>query len=260
MLQSAQILRFAGPLLLAAAPAAAQPSLTLPRGSVQATVTVENDASTGHFGDVASIAPDLSFGVARDLTLSLVHSTFGRTGFRGTAGSGFCATDDCSSAYDNAGLEATYALRDGRFAAAANAGVHVTSFDRELVVGKLGAKLRYQVAKATFAFLPSVTLALGHRDDPMPNRDRVWLPLSGMYNVAGGLSLGAATGFKAPLDDVRHGYEIATGLLAQYGITRSTSLGASWVHGKLVGGSAALPDDMQGVDSRAVQLWVTATY
>lgn len=256
----AQILRFGLGFLLIAAPAVAQPGLTLPRRGVNATLTIENDASADHFGDVASLAPDLAVGMTTDLTLAVIHSTFGRTGFRGAAGAGICATDDCAHTYDNAGLEALYSLRRGAFAIAANGGVHALSFDRDFYAAKLGAKLRYKSGKATFSTLPSVTIALDHRDDAMPNRDRIWLPVAGMYPVTGGLSLGLSTGFKAPLEDMRENYEIAAGLLAQYTYSPALILGASWVHGKIVGGSMALPDDTSGLDSRALQLWLSATY
>jgi hypothetical protein len=258
MLRIAQTIRVL--LLLGAAPAAAQPGLTLRQGAVSGTLTVEIDASADQFGEIASIAPDLAFGVTDELTLSLIHSTFGRTGFRGAAGGGICATDGCANTYDNAGVEALYALRGDPLALAANVGVHATSFDRGFFAAKLGAKARYKYARITFAFLPSVTIALGHRNDEMPNRDRLWLPVSGMYNVSGGLSFGASTGFKTPLDDVSAGYEIAAGLLAQYAYSPAVSFGASWVHGKIVGGSQALPDDTSGLDSRAIQLWISATH
>lgn len=247
-------------VLVAAPTAYAQPGLTLDQDRMNATITSENDTSVGRVGDVSSIAPDLAVGVTDDLTVSLVHSTFARTGFRGNAGAGICATDDCNRTYDNVGLEALYALRRGAFAVAANTGIHATSLERGHHVAKLGAKLRYKRGGAVFATLPSVTIALAHRDDPMPNRDRLWLPVTATHRIVGGLSAGLATGFKAPLDDVAGGYEIAAGALAQYAVSPAVGMGASWIHGRLAGGDLALPAGTQGRDFRALHLWVSATY
>lgn len=248
-------------LVATTASVAAQPGWTLAEGGVNATLTLELDASADRFADTASIAPDLAAGVTEDLTLSLVHSTFGRTGFRGVAGAGICTTDACAATYDNAGVEGLYAVRRGALAIAANAGVHATSFDRDLYVAKLGAKLRYTAGRAIVATLPSVTVALTERDAMAPNRDRVWLPVSAMFALGHGVALGASTGLKAPLDDTfGDGFEIAAGLLVTYTHSPALAAGASWVHGKLLGGDVAVPDAMDGVDQRTVQLWVSVTH
>ncbi len=239
--------------------ATAQPSMTLREGAVNATATLEVDASEGVFGDVVSIAPDLSFGATQELTVSVIHSTIGRTGFRGTAGAGLCVTDGCTHTYDNAGLEGLYSLARGNVALAANAGVHATSFDAGFYVAKLGAKARYTAGRFSVTTLPSVWIAATHRDDTPPNRDRLWLPFVFMYRVSGGLSLGVGTGFKAPFDDISGSYEVALGAIAQYAVSPSLSLGASWVHGKILGGNAVIPDDKTGLDYRALQLWVSWT-
>ncbi|HLL21306.1 MAG TPA: hypothetical protein VK427_04200 [Kofleriaceae bacterium] len=227
---------------------------------MNATLTVETDASKGSFGDVVSLAPDVAVGVTDDLTVMLVHSTFGRTGFRGVAGSGICITDACKNTYDNVGAEVLYALANGPVAVAADVGIHATSFERDFYIAKVGAKLRYITGRITFASLPSVFIALGHRDDMVPNRDRLWLPVSGMYKVAGGLSLGLSTGFKTSFQEAGDNYEIAAGALAQYTVSPMLTLGASWVHGKIAGGSVAVPDGTNGYDSRAVHVWASANY
>lgn len=246
---------------VATGPVGAQPppGSTLPGGAVNAVITVEIDASAGSFGDPLSVAPDLSVGVTEDLTLAVVHSTFGRTGFRGSAGAGICVTDACAHTYDAVGLEALHAVVRGPLAVVANAGIHATSFDRGHHVAKLGAKLRYRIGELVIASLPSVFVVLTGRDDAIPNRDRIWLPVSAVHPIAGPLSAGLATGFKGPLDDLGDGYEIAAGAFVQYALSPQASLGASWVHGRIIGGDAALPPGTSGLDFRAIHLWVTAT-
>lgn len=235
----------------------AAPGLTLPAGTVSGTLTLEVDASAGTFGDPTSIAPDLAAGVTDDLTLSVVHSTFARTGFRGSAGAGVCVTDACAEVYDNVGAEALYSLQRGAFSLAANAGVHAWSLARDHYVGKLGARLRYQTGRVTIASLPSVTIALTERDGTVPNRDRLWLPVTALATVASGLSLGLGTGLKGPISDLDTAYEVAFGALANYTISPELSLGASWIHGKALAGDDVAGAD--GLDSRVLNVWLTAT-
>lgn len=244
--------------LLALEVAHANPGITLDQGRIQATVTSEVNVSDGRAGSPTSIAPDLAVGVTDDLTLSLLHSTFAMTGFRGGAGGGICIAD-CEHTYDNVAGEALYGLTRGDVSSGILAGVVATSLDRGFVSAKVGGKLRARIDKVTIAAAPSVFLALSHRDDVMRNRDRVWLPVSATYQLFAPLSIGFATGMKAPLDDIAGGYEIAAGLVAQYTFSPQMLIGASWIHGKLLGGDQALPDGTSGWDSRAFQLWFALT-
>jgi hypothetical protein len=249
-------------LLLTAGTAAAQPAPgVLPSGIFTLTVTAEVEASAVEtsndtFGDPTSIAPDGSIGIDDQLTLALLHSTFGRTGFRGNAGAGLCLTDACGNIYDNVGAEAYYGLVDGAFAIAADAGVHATSFDAGHYAGKAGARIRLLAGPVSLVSLPSVAIAISKRDE---QPDRLFVPFNATFPVSSAMSLGVITGFKSPLDDIGDGYEIAAGAFVQYVATPSVSLAASWVHGKIIGGDAALPGDASGVDSRALQIWVTIT-
>lgn len=247
-----------GALLLITDHAQAQ-SMTLREGAVNAMVNVEFDTSSGAAGEIVSIAPDLSFGATPDLTLSVIHSVIGRTGFRGSAGAGICITDACAHTYDNVGVEATYSLARGGFAVAANGGVHAWALDAGFYVVKVGAKARYTVDRLSVTMLPSVTVAVTERDAMPANRDRLWLPFLFMYGVGGGLSLGLGTGFKAAFDDIGTTYEVALGAVAQYAVSSDLVFGGSWVHGKMLGGDAVIPEGASGVDFRALHLWVSTT-
>lgn len=231
----------------------------LPRGIFTATVTGEIDMSKDRAGDPTSIAPDLSIGVTDELTLSLISSTFGRTGFRGGAGGGICLTDACLETADNAGVEAAYNLVAGPFSLAANVGVHANSFDLGHYAAKLGLRMRVRAGPINFISVPSVAIAITKRDDEMAkNRDRVFVPLNVTIPIHP-LTLGLITGIKGPLDDFDKSYEIAAGAFVAVAVNDSVSLSASWVHGKLFGGEAVIPDGTSGVDFRALQVWLTIT-
>lgn len=246
-------------VLVASTPALAEPSVTLPSGTIAATVTTEINASDDVMGSPSSIAPDLSIGATDDLSFSLIHSTFGTTGFRGGAGLGFCVADACQYPYNNAGLETTYSVTRGRIASGVSAGFYGTNIARRWFAAKLGGRVKATLADVTIASNPSVFIALGERDGVDGNRDRLYLPVSAMVRLAKPASVGLATGFKAALDDVSGTYEIAAGALFQYTFSPAWSAGASWVHGKIVGGDMTLPASASGIDYRALQLWLTLT-
>jgi hypothetical protein len=254
------MVRFFLALVLTSATAHAQSAPgVLPRGIFVTTITAEIEASKDTFGDPVSIAPDLSIGVTDELTLMALHSTFGRTGFRGNAGSGICITDACRQTYDNVGAEAAYNLVDGPVSLAANAGFHAVSLDLGHYAAKAGARLRVMAGPLSITSLPSVLIAVTKRDDLVKNRDRVFVPINVSTSIAPGLTLGLITGFKSPLDEIGKGYELAAGAFASYAVTDSVAFSASWVHGKIAGGDEAIPEGTSGVDSRAIQLWVTIT-
>lgn len=244
-------------VLLLADTASAQPAPgVLPTGIFTLTVNAEVEASKDTFGDPTSIAPDFAIGVDDRLTLSLLHSTFGRTGFRGGAGAGICITDACVNTYDNVGGEVSYGLVDGPFAFAANAGFHAASFDSGHYAAKVGARVRLLAGNVSLVSLPSVSIAATKRDE---QADRIFVPFTASIPVHSDLALGLITGFKSPLDDIGDSYEISAGAFAHYVVSPSVSIAASWVHGKIIGGEAALPDGASGLDTRALQIWVTIT-
>ncbi|MBA3538524.1 MAG: hypothetical protein H0T79_02745 [Deltaproteobacteria bacterium] len=243
-------------------PARPAPGLTLPQGSFALTLVTEVNTSVGKLGEPFSLAPDLAVGVTPDLTLSVVHSTFGITGFRGSAGRGLCLAGrehGCPHVYDNAGFETLYSLRRGAFAIAANLGVHALKIAAGHHDLKAGFKLRYATGRVSVTALPSVFVALTERDDAMtPNRDLVFVPAVLAYKVTPAFAVAVATGVKGPIEGFGKGYEVAVALGLQVAISPTVGVGGTWAHGKITGGEATLPDD-NGFDFRALHLWVTLT-
>jgi hypothetical protein len=91
--------------------AGAAPGLTLAPGGLFVQLDLELDASSGAVAKPFSIAPDVSVGATSDLTLSVIHSTYGTTGFRGGTGLGLCVSGTsggCPHPYNNVGGEALY--------------------------------------------------------------------------------------------------------------------------------------------------------
>lgn len=235
--------------------AVAAPGVTLPSGSVSTTITTEINASNDVMGSPSSVAPDLSFGVTDELTLSMVTSSFAMTGFRGASGAGACFGDACVRVFNNVGAEGVYGLT-ARFGVVA--GVMATNIDEGWFSAKLGGKLRVPAGRVTFSSSPSVFVALDDRNINA-NRDRVYLPLAAQVRIVPALSVGCSTGVKAPIDNVQSAWEVAAGANVQLSLAPWWSAGASWVHGKLLGGSIALPEGTSGWDFRAIQVWFSVT-
>jgi hypothetical protein len=236
---------------------AGPPSLALPEGKMQVALTVELESAADRLGDPITIAPDLAYGVTRDLTLSVVHSKFGVTGFRAVTGGGLCVAGDCAHVYNNAGVEALYALRDGRASVAAIGGIHAMDLDGGLYDAKLGVRARFTAGRFAVLASPSVLVALTERTDAMGvrrNRDLYYAPVLATYRIAPRLTAGLGTGVKGAFEDAANAWEVPLGAVASCAIDPRVTVGASFVFGKLVGGAAAT-----GTDFRGTQMWITVT-
>lgn len=261
----------AGALLesLAVARAQAAPprpaSLTLPAGKLNVIATVEVDATAAKAGKPTSLAPDVSYGVSESLTVSLLHSTFALTGFRGSAGRGLCLTGEdkgCVKPYNNVGAEALYSLARGPLALAVNAGVHATNLDAGFYAAKAGLRLRAQRGALSLTVAPSALVALNKRDATPANKDQVFIPVLAMYKAAPTMSFGFGSGVKGPLDGLGDAWEVSLGALVTYAVSPRLGLGTSLVFGKLWGGADDPPAPAApavGPRYRAVQVWASVT-
>jgi hypothetical protein len=231
-------------------------------------LTLELNLSAGKVGKPVSLAPDLSYGVTDDLTVALVHSLVGRTGFRAKAGGGLCLTGTdggCVQVYNNVGAEGWYQLGRGATPFAVGAGLHATNLDAGFYGVKLGARARHRFGAITLQTAPSVIVAVTEREnaagDPL-NKDTLWLPVQATYKLQPKVTVGLGSGLKGPLQGFGDGWEVPLGAMVQYAVTPRLGVGASWVFGALVGGADNPPDPAPaatGLDPRGVQLWVQHT-
>lgn len=241
----------------------AKPGLTLPGGGLAVTATLEVEVTAAKAGKPISVAPDVAYGVTPELTVSLVHSTFGVTGFRGGAGRGLCVTGEdrgCAKLYNNVGLEALYGLSRGALATALNAGIHATNLDAGFYSAKAGLRLRWLSGAFSLASSPAVLIALTHRDDTPKNADQLFVPVVASYKPVKPLTLGLGSGIKGPIDGFGDAWEVSLGLLGGFSLSQKLSLGTSLVFGKAFGGAEDPPAPAPaatGQRYRAFQLWLT---
>lgn len=240
-------------------------SLTLPAGKLNVIATVELEATATRAGKPISLAPDVSYGVTDALTVSLLHSTFALTGFRGGAGRGLCLTGEdkgCVQPYNNVGVEVLYSLARGPLALAVNAGVHATNLDAGFYAAKAGLRVRLQQGALSLLTAPSVLVAVNERDATPANKDQLFIPVLAMYKAAPVLSFGFGSGVKGPLDGLGDAWEVSLGALVTYAVSPKLGLGTSLVFGKFWGGAEDPPAPAAaatGARYRAVQAWASFT-
>jgi hypothetical protein len=237
-------------------------SVTQRQGVIAASIVFEMSVSSGGMLKPASIAPDISYGVTDNFSLGIIHSGSALTGFRGSAGWGIClqGTDsttelNCHTAYTAGGVEALYNIARGSAALALDAGMIWSAFEPSVHTDlKLGFKLKLTEGNVFAWFSPNVWLALDDRFDRVVKHEHlVFLPISVWIKPVPPLALGIGTGVKGPLANFGDRMSIPVGVLAQHAFDRRVSVGASFVFGKIIGGSDVMDP---GIDARVLQLWI----
>ena len=244
------------------------PSITLPEGKVRVETTVETEMSTSKLAKPVSIAPDLSFGAANDLMLGIVTSKFATTGFRGSAGGGFCATganDGCAHVFNAGGVEAWYSLRKGALATALGGGPYATNIDQGFYAFKLGFKARIGLGRFVSTLSPSVFVAATKRTDyfgePV-DKDAIYAPVSMGVRVTKSATLAVGSGVKGTIQGWDQSWTVPLGVSATLAATAEFTVGASWTFGSLITGGTNPPppmDAVEGMDLRVLQVWASYT-
>lgn len=229
--------------------------LALDRNEVVVTITTESNVGKGAMLEPTSIAPDVSYGLTDRVTLSLVHSGFATTGFRGSAGGGFCVAGEasgCARVYNNAGVDALVDLvRGDRFAVAALAGLHAVSFDPMFVNLKVGAQASYRVGRVTAAVSPSVFIGVTER--AMGNKGTLFAPASVSMQVSRKWMVAMGGGVATPLADA-DGWTVRLGSIVRYRVRKGVFVAGSLFLPKLAGGAGI---DGTGIDARVANVWLT---
>ena len=238
--------------------------LTLQPGALFVQLDLELNVAKDAVGKPFSIAPDASYGLTKDLTLSVIHSTFGTTGFRGGTGDGLCVTrakNGCAHLYNNVGGEALYSLAEGDAPIAAVVGLYSLNLDQSFVDLKLGLKTKFIEGAFALLFNPSIYLGLDDRAAMTPNVDQLYLPVGLTYKVAPPLTIGVGSGIKGPANDFTKfgkAWLVPLGANAVVTINPAIAVGAAFTFGKLVG-APALSDatpSQTGEDFRAIHVWL----
>jgi hypothetical protein len=269
MLKQSTLVCVALGALLSTARADTEPTaqLTLPKGRVLLDAFLEINLSDGRAGKPISLSPDVWYGATDDLTVGLVHSGLGTTGFIGGFGFGFrgdalCLTGDdngCDGVYTGAGLEVRYRLKPREFAWAVNGGLYALDFDPLQLAVKLGVVGRWEQGKLAVEFAPNVFLGVTNRDVTMdvlrPNGETLFVPATAFYTVAPKIAVALQLGLVLPFEHIGDTYQVPVSISGHYELDDSVGLNLAFSLPRLVAGSA--PD---GIDVRSITLGGTYAF
>jgi hypothetical protein len=239
--------------------------MTLPAGQLFLQTFVEMQLSADVAFEPVSIAPDLWYGVTDELSVGLVHSGRGATGFLGGVGSGLCITGTsggCAKFYNNVGVDARYHFfrnDEGDLTFSAAGGLYMGPFDPFTLALKAGVVGRWHsgaiavdVAPSLFAGLTQRSLDGGGGIEVRSNQETLFLPITGLYSLMPELALAAQLGAILPLQDVGDAWLLSFSLGAQYLVTERILADLSFTFPSIVGAEAV----SAGIDARSLLLGV----
>jgi hypothetical protein len=253
----------AAALALAAPPAAAiEPRglvarpLSLAAGELEVVAPLNVGASDGAAGEPISLNPSVYYGVTDALTVGLRHFV------------GVCLTGDdegCRSVYDDASLDAVYALGGtdlaaGRVDVAAGAALNAGPLDPFALGGEVRLHARWAAGRFGAYVTPTLGFGITERDTLLvgddtvrlplafplyttggfgwtwerPGRNREWLavPVTLAYGVTERLTLAAGIAVAGSLDDEVQSFEdsylVPAALAASYAVKSGVDVGASF--------------------------------
>lgn len=251
-----------------AAPGAGPAPLTLGAGKIViGGSTVNINLSADAVAKPFSLAPSVWYGVNEKLTVGLTHDggstqwtprpalrTFTidvlGTPFTAAAGAGICLTGEengCPKVYDNVGVDALYALKEGKFSLAAHPALDIFSFDPFALSLRAGVLGRYMASdKIAVVFDPRLKIGLTERDF---NKEALDIPVWLWYAVNDKVGAYVHTGISGPLDGFGDAFSIPVQVGANFTVNEKLTAGADFSFLNLLGkGSTA--------DSRALGLRV----
>jgi hypothetical protein len=237
--------------------------LTLPKGRLLLDASLEINLSDGLVGKPISLSPDLWYGATDDLTVGLVHSSLGATGFIGNAGDSLCltgTTSGCPDLYQDAGIEIRYKLKPREFAWAVDGGLYARDFDPLQVAVKLGLAGRWEQDKLAIELSPSVFLGITKRDGDAAtatpvNRETIFLPATAFYTVAPKVAVALQLGVTLPIEDLGDQYTVPLSISGHYQANESLGVNLALALPRLLAGGG-----QDGIDARTITLGGTYAF
>jgi hypothetical protein len=224
--------------------------VTLPKGRVLLDAYLEMNLVSGAEFKPFSLSPDVWYGVTDDITVGLVHSAVGGSGFMGFVGTSLCLTgtdNGCAKLYDNVGVDARYQLKDGGFGVAFDGGLFVQDFDPFQLALKLGIVGRWRpkpASKLAVDVSPNMFFGLTGRDGgggvgDAANKEVLTLPATLLYAAKPKLALAFQLGFVVPFENAGTTFFIPVSFGANYMLSKRTSIDGAFTVLHLAAGDDA---------------------
>jgi hypothetical protein len=242
--------------------------LTLPKGRVLLDAFLEINLSDQAAFKPISISPDVWYGATDELTVGLVHSSQGSTGFIGGVGDSLClsGTDNgCVNVYNNVGIDARYKLQPGTASLSwvLEGGVYAVTTDPFAIAVKLGAAGRWHSGKLAIEAQPNVFIGITKRTtatagagDVTTNGEFLNVPVTGIYTVAPKIAVAAQLGVILPFENTGNFYQIPLSVGAHYTVNESLNVNLAYTLTAVAGGDAI----QTGVDGRSLTLGGTYAF
>jgi hypothetical protein len=231
----------------AAAPSADGPDqLTLPKGRALIDAYLEIGLSKGSAFKPVSISPDIWYGVSDELTVGLVHSSVGGSGFIGGVGQSLCLTgsDSCANVYQNVGFDGRYKLKSGDITWAADGGLFINSTSPFALDLKLGVVGRWHKDKLAVEFQPNLFIGLTNRSTDeagggtvTTNGEVLSIPVTGLYTVAPKIAVAVQLGVILPFENAGDNFAIPLSIGAHYNVNESLNVNAAFTLSAVAGGN-----------------------
>jgi hypothetical protein len=236
--------------------------LTLPKGRLLLDAFFGINLSAGAVLKPFSLSPDVWYGATDELTVGLVHSTVGRTGFIGPGVSdSLCLAgkdNGCADIYQEAGIDVRYKLKNamnGVLALAVDGGVYALHLtDPTVIAVKLGVSARWRQGPLAVELQPNVFVGATARND-VTNADTLNLPVTALYTVAPKLDVGGQLGFLVPFESTADTYTILLAIGGFYQVNESLNVNLAFSLPNLVGGRTGT-----GIDARTLMLGGTYAF
>lgn len=252
----------------AAATADGSDQLTLPKGRLLLNAFVGMNLSSGAVFKPFSISPDVWYGATDDITVGLVHSGVGRSGFIGGVADALClagTSGGCADLYPGAGIDVRYKLKNGMLAYAVDAGLYALHLSNPLELAvKLGVSARWHSGPLAVELQPNLFLGVTNRTvasgvagaaDITVNGETLNLPVTALYTIAPKIDVGGQLGFILPLENTGDAYSIPLSLGGFYTVSESLNVSLAFSLPRLVGGGSGT-----GVDVRTLTLGGTYAF
>jgi hypothetical protein len=236
--------------------------LTLPKGRLLLDAFFGINLSTDQVLKPFSLSPDVWYGATDEITVGLVHSAVGRSGFIGIGvNDSLClagTADGCADLYSGVGVDVRYKLKsamNGVLALAVDGGVYALHLtDPTVIAVKLGVSARWRQGPLAIELQPNVFVGATERND-LTNADTLNLPVTALYTIAPKLDVGGQLGFLVPFESTADTYAILLAFGGFYQVNESLNLNLAFSLPNLVGGRAGT-----GIDARTLMLGGTYAF
>jgi hypothetical protein len=223
----------------------------LPKGKLLLDAQLEMSLSSGAAFKPVSLAPDLWYGVTDDLSLGLVHSSLGETGFIGApslGGDSLCLTgssNGCANLYNKVGIDGRYRLKKPL---ALDVGLYINSIsDPFLLDLKIGVDGRWTWDKVSLELQPSLFIGLTQRTGTAAtmttpavagNTEILFIPATLAYRVAPKADIALQAGLALPFSNTSDSWTIPLAIAGRYALSPKFGLGLAFAFPALIGGTS----------------------